>query len=336
MRVFMLLVLRIVSRRVLWTQDARPVCRTREQRDCVPWESVAGTPFHFSGRSQCVDPAARGFGENISGAPRAFRASTASEEHVPASWWLGHEKRFDGVSTFLDAFMGPRRTTADFEELRELGLRRVYVGLESGDDDLLKWLCKPATSEGIAQCVTSLKTGRADRGGDRAVGRWRSRVCRSPRAGDGAPDQQPAAGPRRFHLFLAPGDVPEQPVYGADPVRCRSSRCPPRRCARRNRPSARLFDSTNDAVDRTSAVTNWKPLLTDDHAVSRENSCHYSRPHGRHGRVGLSRPIQISNTAHSRARRCDRGESTNGPRANLFACPGRNAWRVDPVDEVGA
>ncbi|MGO9245491.1 MAG: radical SAM protein [Verrucomicrobiia bacterium] len=87
-----------------------------------------------------------------------FELPPHTEEHVPASWWLGHETRFDGVSTFLDAFAGPGRTTADFEELRELGLRRVYVGLETGDDDLLKWLCKPATSEGIAQCVTSLKT----------------------------------------------------------------------------------------------------------------------------------------------------------------------------------
>jgi hypothetical protein len=86
-----------------------------------------------------------------------FEIPPHAEEHVPASWWLGHATRFDGVSTFLDAFMGPRRTTADFEELRELGLRRVYIGLETGDDDLLKWLCKPATSAGIAQCVASLK-----------------------------------------------------------------------------------------------------------------------------------------------------------------------------------
>jgi radical SAM superfamily enzyme YgiQ (UPF0313 family) len=79
------------------------------------------------------------------------------EQHVPANWWLGHKERFDGVSTFLDAFMGPRRTPTEFEELRILGLRRVYIGLESGDDNLLKWLCKPATSATIAQCVTGLK-----------------------------------------------------------------------------------------------------------------------------------------------------------------------------------
>ncbi len=75
----------------------------------------------------------------------------------PANWWLGHKNRFDGVSTFLDAFTGPHRTRLDFEELRDLGLRRVYLGLETGDDNLLKWLCKPATSTSIAQCVKTLK-----------------------------------------------------------------------------------------------------------------------------------------------------------------------------------
>ncbi|HVM60972.1 MAG TPA: radical SAM protein [Verrucomicrobiae bacterium] len=87
-----------------------------------------------------------------------FELPPDPEEHVPAGWWLGHTTRFDGVSTFLDAFTGPRQTAAEFEELRRLGLRRVYVGLETGDDKLLKWLCKPATSAGIAQCVTSLKS----------------------------------------------------------------------------------------------------------------------------------------------------------------------------------
>jgi radical SAM superfamily enzyme YgiQ (UPF0313 family) len=86
-----------------------------------------------------------------------FEFPPHADEPVPANWWLGHKTRFDGVSTFLDAFTGPHRTPLDFEELRNLGLRRVYLGLETGDDNLLKWLCKPATSASIARCVTSLK-----------------------------------------------------------------------------------------------------------------------------------------------------------------------------------
>lgn len=86
-----------------------------------------------------------------------FEFPPYDEKPVPANWWLGHKTRFDGVSTFLDAFTGPHRTPLEFEELRDLGLRRVYLGLETGDDNLLRWLCKPATSARIAQCVTSLK-----------------------------------------------------------------------------------------------------------------------------------------------------------------------------------
>lgn len=86
-----------------------------------------------------------------------FEFPPPGEQHVPASWWLGHQARFEGVGSFLDAFTGPHRTALEFETLRELGLRRVYLGLETGDDDLLKWLCKPATGANIAQCVTTLK-----------------------------------------------------------------------------------------------------------------------------------------------------------------------------------
>ncbi|MGA2139172.1 MAG: radical SAM protein [Verrucomicrobiia bacterium] len=86
-----------------------------------------------------------------------FEFPPREQEHVPASWWLGHKTRFDGVSTFLDVFTGPHRTTREFEKLRDLGLRRVYIGLETGDDQLLQWLCKPATSARIAECVTTVK-----------------------------------------------------------------------------------------------------------------------------------------------------------------------------------
>jgi hypothetical protein len=79
------------------------------------------------------------------------------QPHVPASWWLGHERRFDGVNSFVDAFMGPHRSVEEFAQLRQLGLRRVYIGMESGDDELLQWLCKPATADSIAQTVRALK-----------------------------------------------------------------------------------------------------------------------------------------------------------------------------------
>jgi hypothetical protein len=74
-----------------------------------------------------------------------------------ASWWLGQARRFDGVSSFLDAFSKPYKTPADYWQLRQLGLRRVYVGLETGDAALLKWLRKPATPESTAKVIHALK-----------------------------------------------------------------------------------------------------------------------------------------------------------------------------------
>ncbi|MEI8314282.1 MAG: radical SAM protein [Verrucomicrobiota bacterium] len=76
---------------------------------------------------------------------------------IGASWWLGDGKRFDGISSFLDAFTNTSRTLTDYRELRSAGLRRVYIGLESGDAALLKWLRKPATPEAVLKCVRLLK-----------------------------------------------------------------------------------------------------------------------------------------------------------------------------------
>ena len=85
--------------------------------------------------------------------PPPEQASSA----IGANWWLGDEKRFDGISSFLDAFTNTSRTVADYRELRNAGLRRVYVGLESGDPALLEWLRKPATPDAALKCVRLLK-----------------------------------------------------------------------------------------------------------------------------------------------------------------------------------
>ncbi len=81
----------------------------------------------------------------------------ADQETVPARWWLGSKTQFDGVSSFLDLFTGRQHTTEDFKALRERGLRRVYIGLESGSEALLEWLCKPSTPERVRSCVHALK-----------------------------------------------------------------------------------------------------------------------------------------------------------------------------------
>jgi hypothetical protein len=68
--------------------------------------------------------------------------------------------RFEGVSSYLDANTGARRTVAEYRELRRLGLRRVYIGMETGDEALLRWLRKPATTASLRQTVRRLKAAR--------------------------------------------------------------------------------------------------------------------------------------------------------------------------------
>lgn len=87
-----------------------------------------------------------------------FELPAAETETVPASWWLGSKTKFDGVSSFMDVFMGPARSVEEFAGLRQRGLRRVYLGMETGSDELLKWLCKPASAEQIERTARTLKT----------------------------------------------------------------------------------------------------------------------------------------------------------------------------------
>ncbi len=50
------------------------------------------------------------------------------------------------LAAFVDVFTGARRSRRDLAALRARGLRRVYLGLESGDDELLRFLNKPQSA----------------------------------------------------------------------------------------------------------------------------------------------------------------------------------------------
>ncbi len=62
-----------------------------------------------------------------------------------------------GVYSFIDAFSGVPKGSAQFCGLAGRGLRRVYLGLESGSDDLLRFLKKPATAGEARELVQQLK-----------------------------------------------------------------------------------------------------------------------------------------------------------------------------------
>ena len=61
------------------------------------------------------------------------------------------------VSAFIDVFTGHHKGAADFEALRARGLRRIYMGVETGDDGLLAFLNKPQNAAEAAELVRSVK-----------------------------------------------------------------------------------------------------------------------------------------------------------------------------------
>ncbi len=75
------------------------------------------------------------------------------------AWRAEHPVHFDGIYSFVDAFTTRRKRAADFAELAARGLRRVYIGLESGDADLLRFLGKPNTPEDALQLARTVKAG---------------------------------------------------------------------------------------------------------------------------------------------------------------------------------
>jgi radical SAM superfamily enzyme YgiQ (UPF0313 family) len=67
-------------------------------------------------------------------------------------------KALGGIYAFLDGFSGDKKSPEDFQELADLGLDTVYIGLESGCNDLLKLLNKPSTAEQVVDTVKAAKS----------------------------------------------------------------------------------------------------------------------------------------------------------------------------------
>lgn len=63
----------------------------------------------------------------------------------------------EGLYCFGTVLQGPSRDRAQWEELREAGLRRVYLGIETGHDPLRNELKKPGTRDDARRTVAALK-----------------------------------------------------------------------------------------------------------------------------------------------------------------------------------
>lgn len=74
-------------------------------------------------------------------------------------WEASHPIHFHGIYSFVDAFSMHRKGPEHYADLAGRALRRVYVGLESGDPQLLKFLGKPNRPEDVVELVRDLKAG---------------------------------------------------------------------------------------------------------------------------------------------------------------------------------
>lgn len=65
--------------------------------------------------------------------------------------------RVEGVYTFMDAFNTRHKAPATLEWLAAHGLRRVYIGMESGSDQVLRFLTKVGTGQDVVNAVRAFK-----------------------------------------------------------------------------------------------------------------------------------------------------------------------------------
>jgi radical SAM superfamily enzyme YgiQ (UPF0313 family) len=78
-------------------------------------------------------------------------------EEFPDTGETGPSRR--QVYGFTDAFGAENRTADEVEELARRGLRRVYIGLESGHDPLLELVEKEGSASEAVEAVRHLKAG---------------------------------------------------------------------------------------------------------------------------------------------------------------------------------
>lgn len=67
--------------------------------------------------------------------------------------------RFNGIYAFISAPDALHKQAEDFAELRQRGVSRLYVGLETGYDPLRRFIAKPGCADDVAAAVNAIKAG---------------------------------------------------------------------------------------------------------------------------------------------------------------------------------
>ena len=66
--------------------------------------------------------------------------------------------KLGGIYAFLDGFSAERKSAVDYRALAERGLKRVYIGMESGNEALLTFLHKPSMPGDVIRAVKAMKS----------------------------------------------------------------------------------------------------------------------------------------------------------------------------------
>jgi len=67
------------------------------------------------------------------------------------------EFSFDGIYSFLDIFGAERKNLQEYIELKNFHVKRIYIGLETGDSELFKYLNKPGSPDECVDVVETIK-----------------------------------------------------------------------------------------------------------------------------------------------------------------------------------
>ena len=67
--------------------------------------------------------------------------------------------QFKDYYSFIDVFTGLKKSTKDFKQIKSHGVKRVYLGVESGNNDLMLFLNKHQLNKDIIELTYNLKKG---------------------------------------------------------------------------------------------------------------------------------------------------------------------------------
>ena len=132
----------------------------------------------------------------VSGAGVSRLVPDATSEYLTPDTLTPDTLRPLPLFAFIDAFHVERKSVSDWSELRARGLRRVYIGMESGHDPLLDWLNKPGDAADVLDAVRTSQDGRLERQRDSDAGCGRGSLRSRPCRGYGGASERHAAGSR--------------------------------------------------------------------------------------------------------------------------------------------